>query len=199
MNSVRLLLFLSSFLILSQPVPAQDSAKKSCDRRFTVSLTNFEPFAYRERGRLKGLAHDVIEAIKEKTGCQFAETETPRSQSVEQINRGRVDILSLIVKSSDYEKGGVFIPFYMSSREISVAKKFFSKNKKIEDYLADEKIKFAYMIGNRAVLSEAEEIKLFESISPCRNSRCRRRISIVERGTRSGCAFFVSYNELLFY
>ncbi|MEK2646522.1 substrate-binding periplasmic protein [Bdellovibrio sp. BCCA] len=162
-RSLILFLFLG---VLAQQVPAQlqeKGTKNTCERRFLVGLNNFEPFAYRENGRLQGLAHDLIVIIKDKMGCQFIESELPRPSAVDQINHGRVDVLALMVRSSEYETGGNFIPFYNSQRELTVAKKVFARGKKIEDYLNDEKIKFAYMIGNRSVISESEETRLLKA------------------------------------
>lgn len=166
MTSLRLFLCLVFFAVLGQRVPAQyqeTTLKKPCERRFTVGLNNYEPFAFREKGRLKGLAHDLVVNLKEKTGCQFMESEVARPSAIDQMNRGRIDLLALMVQSKEYEVGGEFLPFYISSREMAVAKKVYSKEKKIEDYVADEKVKFAYMIGNRTVISEAEEKKLLKS------------------------------------
>lgn len=159
-----LLFFVVGFL--GQQVAAQyqkKDVKNVCERRFLVGLNNFEPFAYRERGRLRGLAHDVIETLKEKMGCQFIESEISHPTAIDQLSRGRVDVLALLVRSNNYEAGGEFIPFYESHRELTVSKKSFVKGRKIEDYIADDKIKFAYMIGNRSVITEDEEKKLLKA------------------------------------
>lgn len=155
------------FILFSwQKVPARYPAgesKNSCERRILVGLNNYEPFAYRENGRLKGLAHDIVQALKDKVGCEYFETELSARSEAEHINNDRIDMLVLMVKTTEYEKGGVFIPFYETYRQLTVTKKAFSKNRKIKDYINDDKIKFAYMIGNRTVLSKEEEDRLLKS------------------------------------
>ncbi|WP_374029167.1 substrate-binding periplasmic protein [Bdellovibrio bacteriovorus] len=160
----RAALGLLFFVGLGIQVPASHGTKNrsQCERRFSVGLNNYKPLAYRENGRLYGLAHDLIKELEKKTGCEFTEIEMGRPTAAERINNDRVDMLALLVKSTEYEKGGVFVPFYNSHRELTVAAKIFAKNKKIEDYLADENIKFAYMIGNRTVISEEEEKTLLK-------------------------------------
>lgn len=159
-----LLLLVLGFLAQQVPAQYQDNmSKNTCERRFLVGLNNFEPLAYREGGRLKGLAHDVVSVFKEKMGCQFIESDMARPTAVDQMNHGRLDMLALMVKSSEYESGGDFLHFYNSHRELTIAKKSFVKGKKIEDYLADDKIKFAYMIANRSVITEAEEKSLLKA------------------------------------
>lgn len=162
---MRFLVYCFLLIPLGQSVPAQHngSPSKSCERRFLVGLNNYEPLVWREGGELKGLAHDIITVFKQRTGCQYIELELPRPSALDRLKHDRVDMLVLMVQGSEYEMGGHFLPFYNSHRELTVAKSAYVKGKKIEDYIADEKIKFAYMIGSRTVITEKEEERLLKS------------------------------------
>lgn len=152
--------------LLVREVPAQSRTSESapvCSRRFVVDLNDFAPLAFRANGQLQGLAHDVVSELKVKTGCQFQEVERSRPVAIDNMNRDRADISLLIVKSSEYEKGGEFVPFFKSYRELVVSKKVYHPGRPIEAYLADEKIKFAHIIGSRAAFAEKEAEILLKS------------------------------------
>lgn len=149
--------------VLSAQAQINEKAVAPCERRFTVGLNNYEPLAYREKGRLRGLAVDLVEALQEKTGCKYLATEISRPAAIEQINKDRVDLLVLMVQSTEYESGGQFVPVYDSRRELTVLKSSYTKLKTIPQYINDEKIKFAYMISSRSVISEEEERRLLKS------------------------------------
>lgn len=132
----------------------------TCQKKFTVGVNNFAPFAFRVNGKLQGLAHDVLSELSERTGCQFVMNEVSRPASVEDLKRGRLDMVALMVKSDDYLPYSEFLPLYKTTRMLAVLKANWVANKKIEDYISDSKIKFANVIGPKTVMSAGEEKKL---------------------------------------
>lgn len=142
---------------------ARPAERPVCERKFVVGLNDFAPFAYRENGKLQGLAHDLVAELKVRTHCVFQENEISRPTAVEDLKRGKLDVVAFVIKSAELDRSGTFIPFFKTTRELTVLKSNWSPERKISDYVKDEKVKFAHLIGTEIVVSTAEDKKLMAS------------------------------------
>lgn len=142
---------------------AHTTERQTCDRKFVVGLNNYAPFAFRENGKLQGLAHDLVTDLAKSTSCQFIEEEVSRTATVEELKRGHLDIVMLVIKGNEYSSSGNFHGLYTSTRQLTVLKRHYDPNKTVTDYLADRKVKFAQLIGTKTVWSEEEQKKLLLS------------------------------------
>lgn len=162
----RLFFFFLLLAFLVREVPAQDkeAAKRSatCTRRYLVDISDFEPLAIRKNGRLQGLAHDLTVELQNRLGCTFIETERSMPVGIENMSRGRSDIVLLGAEQSGYAKGGHFVRLYTNYREMLVAQSSHRPDWKIEDYLQDKKIKFAHLIGGWNMIEKEQEEQLLK-------------------------------------
>ena len=139
---------------------AHTTERQTCDRKFVVGLNNYAPFAFRENGKLQGLAHDIVNDLAKNTSCQFLEEEVPRPSSVEELKRGHLDIVMLVIKGNEYGSSGNFQGLYTTTRRLTVLTSNYDPKKTVSDYLADRKVKFAQLIGTKTVWSEEEQRRL---------------------------------------
>ncbi len=154
------------FLVALIPVMflwARPAERTNCDRRFVAGLNNYAPFAFREKGQLQGVAHDIVEELSQRTHCPFQENEVSRPSAVEDLKRGRLDVMVFVVKSAELDRNSKFIPLFESVRELTVLKSSAVAGRKISSYVNDDKVKFAHLIGNEVVVSIADDKKLIAS------------------------------------
>ncbi|QDK38920.1 ABC transporter substrate-binding protein [Bdellovibrio sp. NC01] len=139
---------------------ARTDDSPNCQRKYVVSVNDYAPLAYRENGKLRGLAHDIVSEISLRTRCPFMENEVSRPASIDELKRGHSDIVALVPKTPEFEANGTFIPVYKSSRVLLVSKSVWAANKKISDYVNDDKIKFVHMIGAKLSVIGVDENKM---------------------------------------
>ncbi|UOF01333.1 transporter substrate-binding domain-containing protein [Bdellovibrio reynosensis] len=142
---------------------AQRKKKEGCERRYIVDMTDFAPIVIRTKGKLTGIAPDLISALRSKTGCIFIESEFSLPEIADKLVRGKSDIVLLAAKKSDIAATNFFVPLYTNTREIVVAKSVFVPNKTINDYIDDPRIKFAHLIGAWSTLDHEKETKLIKA------------------------------------
>ncbi|WP_413585100.1 substrate-binding periplasmic protein [Bdellovibrio sp. HCB274] len=127
-----------------------------CGRKFDVGLAAYEPLAFREGGRLKGLAHDIIQELEKRTGCKFSENEYPRRSAINQMRTMRIDMFLPSASTSEFESVGDFHPIYKSERALFVLKELGGKYKSIEEVIDDKTVKFGALIGGQNALTKEE-------------------------------------------
>lgn len=183
--------FLVSALLSVAMLWARTDDSPNCQRKFQVSVNDYAPFAYRENGRLHGLSHDIIAEISLRTRCPYMENEMSRPTAVEDLKRGHSDIVALVPKAAEFESAGTFIPIYKSTRILLVSKAVWSANKKVADYVNDEKIKFVHMIGARISVEGVDEMKLVASGRLLGTPQPEGSFKLLEQG-RVQAGFFTS-------
>lgn len=87
---------------------------KESIRFFIITITifmpvvNFPPYQIVDSNQFDGLDINLIKKIFSNAGCNIKFTDMPWKRSIEEIKRGRSDILALALKTSEREKFSLF-------------------------------------------------------------------------------------------
>jgi ABC-type amino acid transport substrate-binding protein len=147
-------------LLVCLQAPAEE---RTCTRRFIVGVNNYAPHFYLDSlNRPKGLSHDLIEILQERTGCVFIEKDLARPVAIEQMKAARLDLVFLILKNSEFDRTADFVPLYRTKRELMVQKSVYTTGKSVHDFFADKKVIFGNFLGSRTALTMLEKEDLLK-------------------------------------
>jgi polar amino acid transport system substrate-binding protein len=133
------------------------SSAEKCDRRFRVAVNAYQPFySVDHYGQVSGLTYDIVKDLEKRLGCTLQQQPAVAPRMLEDFKSWRTDIIAFIGVNDMFSRSGNFIELYSVHRRLVVINSSFVLNKKINEYVADQKIKFAGQIGTHPYITNDE-------------------------------------------
>lgn len=96
--------------------------------------TDWAPFDFAKDGKYRGIAHDILELVGQRTGLHFKyEFGTDWDTIIKDFKAGKYDLLPAIYKSGEREKYALFSPPYFTVTDYAFVRKGDDSLKSIKD------------------------------------------------------------------
>ncbi|UXR64945.1 transporter substrate-binding domain-containing protein [Bdellovibrio bacteriovorus] len=149
------------FILLLVFCQSVQASPKECVRHFRLGVNNYSPlYEVQPDGTVSGLTYDLLSEISARMGCVFSQIPMDSPRMLEDFKRWRLDMVAFMAPLEELKSAGEYISLYQAARKLIVAKSFYDKSRKAQDYLNDPKVKFGSQIGPRFFLGSEEEKRL---------------------------------------
>jgi polar amino acid transport system substrate-binding protein len=117
---VRPLLFT---LVLALAAPAASAAAYVCPTVTRVGLSDLGYASYREDGRYRGTAVDLIEELGRRTGCRFRFEWYPRGRLFAEFSANRIDLVMSSLPDTTRDQAGRWMPYGYARFELVLSRR----------------------------------------------------------------------------
>lgn len=116
--SVRPLLF-----AIALAAPLAPAAAYVCPAVTRVGLSDLGYASYREDGRYRGTAVDLVEELSRRTGCHFAFEWYPRGRLFAQFSANRIDMVMSSLPDAARDRAGRWLPYGYARFELVLSRR----------------------------------------------------------------------------
>jgi polar amino acid transport system substrate-binding protein len=129
--SVRPLLF--AIALAAHLAPA---AAYVCPAVTRVGLSDLGYASYREDGRYRGTAVDLVEELSRRTGCHFAFEWYPRGRLFAQFSANRIDMVMSSLPDAARDRAGRWLPYGYARFELVLSRRTGGGFASLADFVA---------------------------------------------------------------
>lgn len=110
-------------LLLALAAPAAPAASYVCPAVTRVGLSDLGYASYREDGRYRGTAVDLIEELGRRTGCHFQFEWYPRGRLFAEFSANRVDMVMSSLPDAARDQAGHWMPYSYARFELVLSRR----------------------------------------------------------------------------
>lgn len=120
--------------LLLSSAPAAWAAESACAPA-RAGLSDLGYSSYRDGAAIRGITADVLEAVRQRSGCTFQLEWYPHGRLYAQFFNGQLDLTGASLRTAERDRHGVWLPYTYTRFELLLLNKSAGKFRSLQEFV----------------------------------------------------------------